>query len=175
MKFHHWFLAFMVAILFIIGLIWVSTPPPNATGILHPEYSTMLKSGSSVVESPTVKWLAYLFGLGILGLFAFPIVLATRKKSKEVNQKVNRILLIGFSLYALAFTLLTVVYWGNYGEELTVFGGLPISTAVMIYAVSFVPVLFTVVYVTQFDKWIITPAELEQFKKIVQNRQKQNQ
>lgn len=167
MKFPHWFLLFLLSFLFLTGLIIASTPPTNASGKAHSQFSSMQESGESVITSTFPKWLAYTFGAGIIGLFAFSAILGIRRGKKEKNPKIFQYLFIGFGLYFLMYALMLLAYQGyHYETAESYFLGFPIPTAWMLFGVGLIPFFMTYFYVTRFDEWVISPEEIEEFKKI---------
>ena len=46
-------------------------------------------------------------------------------------------------------------------------GGLPLPSALMVYGLAGTPLIFAVLYIMQFDTWILTPEDLEQFQSIL--------
>lgn len=168
-----WFFGFTLLFILIIVAIWLSPAVPGATGTLHPEFKTMLKSGNYTGGSSAIQWLSYLFGLGIIGIFAFCVFIGSRKKDKKIQSKIYRVLFIGFSAYILTFSLMVFSYW-NYQEtnSTNYFGGFPLPTAWMLYGMWFVPAIITSVYIFKFDDWVLTREEEKQFHEIVAARRK---
>ena len=168
MKQMPWFLVFLLFFLVLIGLLVLLPVPSNPAGGQHPEYQTMLKSGSSVVAITSSKWLAYAFGLGVLGLFGFSIFLGAQKNPKAKNRKIQNWLWVGTALYLLVYTLMVFSYWDYAQTDQPAFwGGFPAPTAWMLFGLGIVPILFTCIYVFKFKEWVITKEELEQFNELI--------
>ncbi len=168
-------LFFVFLILFgllIIGL-WASDVPENATGLTDSTYTTLNHSGDTVASNPTVKWLAYLFGIGIIGIFGFMVFIGGRKKEEAVRKKLYRILAIGISSLLVGYTMMVLSWW-NYVEtnSMDYFMGLPKPTAWMIFGIMFIPTIITFFYATKFEEWIYTPEDEKRFAEIMANRQK---
>lgn len=171
MKLFHWFLIFIAAFWLVIIALWVTPELPISTGETHPEYATMQKSGTSVATHPAVKLFAYLFGLGVLGVCCFCIMVGAGKRSPELTRLIRTRILVAFILIALVYSLMVFSYWSYSGSSSTsYFGGLPTPTAWMIYGVWFIPLTLAWIYVFKFDSWIITKEELERFQEIVAKR-----
>lgn len=164
-------LLLLIAVLAIIVALGFIPPVERATGILHPEYKTMLKSGNSVVQSTTVKWMAYLFGLAIFGIFALCALIGAHKKEAAKRKKINRILILGFTLCTIIFSLMVFSYW-NYDPSANAryFWGVPVPTAWMLYPLWFSPVIITLIFILRFDDFVINDEELVEFNRIVRAR-----
>lgn len=170
------FFVFLVAFLILIAALWIVPAPAAPTGQLHPEYSSMLKSGSSVAADSTVKWLAYLFGVGVIGIFGFCIVIGSRKKDQKIQQNLRRVIAFGIALYLIVYTLMLISYWQYYETGSQAFiAGFPIPTSWMIYGMWTAPAAITIFFVLKFDDWILKPEEIEAFHQIVAERRKREQ
>lgn len=170
------FLVWLIAFLILIACLWLVPGVPDATGGLHPEFKTMLKSGDSMADTPATKWMAYLFGLGIIGIFGFALVAGARKKEAVLDQKIRRFIIFTVLVYAVVFTLTTFSYWSYHqSNSMEYFGGFPKPTAWMLYGCWFTPLLLTITYYYKFQSWVITPEEEEQFDKIVKARREREQ
>ena len=164
MKLIHALLAVLVSLLLIILLAAVMPEVQDATGVPHPDhYNHETNKGMSVSKAninqvPHTRWLGYLFGLGVIGLFASFIFIGSRKKGRLTG--ISKWLTIGFGVYILAYTGMCVTHWNytNTGEA-NFFIWMPTTTAWMIYGVWFVPLIITVAYVIGFERWIISPEE----------------
>ena len=155
----------------LIAGLWIYQPLNVPTGQLHPEYSTMLRSGESVAADPLVKWMAYLFGLGIISIFALALLIGARKEDPGKQRGLSRALGWGLGAYFIVYTLFVIVYWQYAGEATTGFAlGFPIPTAMMLYALGFVPLVMTFVYLVKFRDWVLTEEEEERFKEIMANK-----
>jgi len=164
-------LVLLIAVLAMIVAMANVPPVQQASGILHPEYKTMLKSGNSVVISTPVKWLAYLFGLGILGIFTWFVFIGARKKQPEKRKRINRTLGIFFLFYVIIFSLMVFSYWDySVAEGNNYFWGFPIPTAWMMYPFWFSPIIITLVLIFRFDDYVINDEELAAFNALVKAR-----
>jgi len=171
MRVFHWLLLLLTVFAFILIAILCSDVPSGASGILHPEYSTMLKGGSSIAESTTVKWLGLFFGIGIMLFFVMGIFIGMDSRPKSIRNEARVPFLIGTALYLLVFIALTLAYWSLYDSGSSVYlGGFPLPTAILLYGVTFVPILFTILYVRNFHSWVLSSDELESFHEIKRKR-----
>ncbi len=160
----------LLGLLAIIIALWILPDIPQATSQLHPEFETMLKSGNSVAEQSSVKWLAYFFGLMILLVFVATIFIGARRKRSTGNLRYW--LMAGSIAYAITYHLSIMAYW-RYADatETQYFGGLPIPTAWAIYGIWSVPIVMTLVYVFRFDEWILDKQDMATFESLVDQRE----
>lgn len=166
-----WFLAILISFIFVIIGLWVTPVLEFPTGQLHPIFSTMLKSGSSVADGDTTKWLAYLFGLGIIGIFGAMIYVSTDIKNKTSRKKFRKLYAFCFFMYVLVYSLMVFSYWNYRAEGAGDFiMGFPKPTAWMMYGMWATPLILTLTYIFKFDEFVLTPEELEKFHKIVAAR-----
>ena len=170
MKIFHWFFIVLLAFTAIIVLAWFSTPPPGVSGTLHPEYQSMLKSGPSVASSPISKWLAYAFGLVILAVFGFCIAIGARRNDKI--GPIRNLLIGGFIGYIIIYTLAIFSYWDYVQAGTSIYVlAFPLPTAWVLYGIMLFPLFFMILYIWKFHDWVLTPEDLEKFKRIVEERQ----
>ncbi|MEM6963818.1 MAG: hypothetical protein AAF573_03565 [Bacteroidota bacterium] len=169
------FFILLIGFLALILTLRIIPAPENATGTVHPKFDTMLHGGTSVAADPTVKWLAYLFGLFVISVFAFVLFLGATKKDANLNTKIRRVFTFGFLAYTFVYTLMVFAYWKNYPSPSDDFIlGFPKPTAWMMYGMWFTPLIFTFVYIFKFKDWILTPEEEARFHEIVKARSKRN-
>ncbi len=168
-----WFFAFLAMFLILIAAIWLTPAVPGATGSLHPTFKTMLKSGDYAGGGVAIKWLSYLFGLGIIGIFGFCIFTGLKKKDGAIPRNMRLILFFGFTAYVIIYSLMVFSYWEFQQNDNPAFtGGFPVPTAWMLYGMWFVPAVITVTYIVKFDDWILTKEEEDRFHEIVAARRK---
>ena len=94
------------------------------------------------------------------------LTLGVRKRS----QRRGPFLVVG-ALFVLLFTLLILsdaAYARGESERLVL--SFPLPTALMLYGVYGIPVLFMVIYTVKFDSWILTPEDIERYHKLVKEK-----
>ncbi|RMG30843.1 MAG: hypothetical protein D6730_01980 [Bacteroidetes bacterium] len=162
------FFGWLILFGLLILLIWFSPLPEGATGSSHPVYSSMFKSGPSVALQAHSKYMAYFFGLGITCIFGLALFLGAWKNGQRLDPGLGRWLLAGMLLYMLAFTLTVGLYWQDLARETTPYVlGFPLPTAFMLFGIGSVPIIFTLIYILGFDKWILTPEEQKRFEELI--------
>lgn len=165
------FLIFLITFIILIITLWIVPTPKAATGTVHPEFSTLLKSSGNIVDIPLGRYLAYAFGLGVIGCFAFLLYVGTNKKNKEAQSGIRKVYWLTFIAYVFVYTL---TFWSylDYHDGISnnYFGGFPAPTAWMLYGMWFVPGILTLAYIFKFQNWILTEEEEAEFYEIVKAR-----
>lgn len=158
-------------LLIILALVFVE-PVEQASGKQHSEYGTMVQSVNSQFSSTAVKYLGFGFGLCIIGIFSLCLILGGKKANGKGFRK--RDIFLGMALYLLTYIGLVLSSWEYDMIEAPIIGGLPVSTAWMLYGIWFVPVVLIMLYVWGFERFVISPEEEAAFQKIVENRAAKN-
>jgi len=112
--FHVLLIVLLILLLIVAGLAY--TPQvANATGVPHPKFGANIMIGPSNIDQVWhTKWLGYLYGLSIIGVFWSFLTIGARKKGKRTI--IAKWIGLCFSLYILAYTLMTQSHW-RYTEE----------------------------------------------------------
>jgi len=98
-------LAVLICLLLIMGGLAFSPQVPAATGIPHPEFGTnILIAPNNIDQEPHTRWMGYLYGLGILGIFWSFLTIGTRKNGKKTVMV--KWISICFVLYILVYTMI---------------------------------------------------------------------
>jgi len=169
------FFGFLLAFGLLIVALWTSDVPQNATGFTDADYKTLLHSGQTVASTSTSKWLAYFFGIGIIGIFGFVLFMGGRKKEVGIRKQVYRVLAIGLTLYLLVYSAMVTSWW-NYVEtnSMEYFMGLPKPTAWMVFGMLLIPFFISYFYITKFEDWFYTEADEKRFAEIMANKKRRN-
>ncbi|MEM9723514.1 MAG: hypothetical protein AAGA10_29880 [Bacteroidota bacterium] len=164
-------LALLLVCLTLTGVLALLPPQVQPTGTIHPEYASLMRSGTSVWDSPIHKGIAIGFGVAILGLFGLTLYIGGYKQEDKKRKKIYTAFAVGMVAYYTVFFFLLSSY-GSYhiGENPTFFGGLPAPSAWMMYGIWFIPVLISGVYIVKFSDWVLSPEEHEAFQEIVRRR-----
>ncbi len=152
----------LVGMCLVLGYVLMTEEPPGAAGIPHPEYSSMQRGGDGVARHAPIFVAGWILGLlqifFLVGLLAFGAAKSKRFPFEE------RFLLGGAVVYAAFFTWMVTSYSSfaaSPSERLVL--SFPPPTALMLYGVGFVPLVFVALYVIRFEPWIIDDDELETF------------
>ena len=167
------FFGFLLAFGALIIAIWLSDVPINATGLTDATFPTLNRSGDTVASNPTVKWLSYLFGIGIISIFGFMVFIGGRKKEATTRKQLYQILGIGILLLLFVYTMMMRAWWSYVDtNSMDYFMGLPKPTAWMIFGIMLMPAFITFFYASKFEQWVYTEKDEERFAEIVANRRK---
>lgn len=155
----------------LIVTLWLSDVPENATGTTDATFRTLQRSGSTVATHPTTKWAAYGFGVCIISIFCLFLFVGGRKQQPNLRQKMYRVLSIGWGLYLLVLSLMVFSWWDYAVTNSTnYFLGLPKPTAWMVFGLLAAPSFIAFFYINQFEKWVYTPEDEQQFREIMERR-----
>lgn len=170
------FQAFFIFLLLVLGLIFLMYAfpiPQGSTGIPHGDIPTMLKGTNAVTQHSSSKYLSFFFGVGILGILTFCLLIGARKSN--VGRKIQYTVLAMIAVYFAGYVLMCQSYWSySLGNNDQFWGGFPIPTAFMLYWLWGCPLILTSVYIWKFDEWVISPDEIKEFKTIVEQRNKKS-
>ena len=163
-------LGLLIAMCAVVGWLAFSgdTPPRQAT--LHTEFpKTMLQGVPGTERQSGLGWFGLAFGVLEISFFTGCLLLGLRPSKSRVAV----FLLLG-TLHVSAFVLMFIAdYYYSLGELRGIFLGFPVPTALMIYGVGGVPLVFIILYVLCFDTLILTPSDLSKLTQIVQQRHSQ--
>ena len=153
MKVFHWFFILSFVFLLLVLALFFIPVTPGSTGMLHDKFQTMLHSGTDGRGSSL--FIGFFIGLLILGIFSFCIYLGIQRNGQP--GPLARWLWIGLAGYFVVFVVQILLY-RNYDpiNNSAFIAGYPIPTAWMIYAMWGYPIVFTIIYLLSFDKWIFT-------------------
>jgi len=156
----------------LIIALWLSDVPENATGLTDTTFTTLNKSGATVATNPSVKWLSYLFGVGIISIFGFMLFIGGRKKEATIRKKLYRVLAIGITAMLFVYTMLVLSWWDYAAtNNMDYFMGLPQPTAWMLFGIMLTPFFIALCYTTKFEAWIYTAEDEAKFAEIMAKRQ----
>jgi hypothetical protein len=119
----------------------------------HDEFDTLLTGGSGLERSDNILWLGAVFGLLQIGFFVCCLLFGIRRGG--VIGPAGRYIAAGAVLYGLAYVGLILSYRAYMADDvLTTFGSVPLPTAWMLYALAPIPLLFLLIFVFGFRKFV---------------------
>jgi hypothetical protein len=153
----------ILAALFIIGEAPVKLNAP------HPDYPDMLQGNPGIESQSHIKWLGYALAITQFCFIAALILFSLNKQGRL--KKLKTPLLIATALCITAFCLIMAAYWAfaRQGSG-DLFGGFPLPTALMLYALWPMQILFVIIYVMYYDKAIFTPEDADKFQAILNSQ-----
>ena len=163
-------LGLSLGMLLVTVITLMSAQPPGNRGLPHSIFpKTMLEGGSGVERLGPVRWLGLAFVLCQVGIYVSCLALRRSRRRVIIMATVGL-------LFAATFVALVVVdlFYAR-GELREVVAGLPWPTAIMIYGVCGVPILFIMLYTVFFDSWVMTPDELARIEALAARYQEQRE
>lgn len=176
MKLPHALLALLLAMAAVIAVaMLIGERPLDAEGVPighgwdHPVERVLLVGGDGAERIDRIWPLAVV--LGLLQYLFFVGLLRLGAGTKPAAARLNLPLSLGAGAVALMWIVLCWVYRGYTRDpDPGLIGSLPAPTAVMVYGIWFVPLVFIVIYITMFNTAIYTPADAEKFRQILAAR-----
>jgi len=164
--------ALLLGMCVVIGITLLSEPPENNHGFAHPKFAdSMLQGGDGRQRHESIRWMGLVYGALQIVFFVSCLVLGVRERSR-----CRLAFVLCGAVYLATFCLMVVAdhfYVGSQDPQL--FLGFPLPTAIMLYGVSGAPLLFLLMYVIQFDRWILKPEELRRFEELVREKRERKE
>lgn len=148
---------------------------PEAAGgqvAVHPDHPTLLQGGSGAERHGPILWLGW--GVGTLEILLFVAFLALGARRGASLRGLGKPLLWGTAAYLAVWTWLILAYRGYASRagdaDPSLFLALPAPTAIMLYVLWPVPVIFVVFFVAGFRRWVLTEEDQAAFERLVARR-----
>ena len=145
----------------------VSTPElGDVGGKPHERFSTMASGGSGSARHANVLWLGGFFGAAAIAYYVALMAFGARKDSSL--RGLGKPLAASFGV-ALAFWVWLLVSYARTmdGGAVSFFLTLPGPSAIMLYGLFPVTILFNLLYVIGYNRWILTEEDYQEYKRIV--------
>lgn len=162
-------LGLLLAIAAVLGVAIGLGEPPGATGAVHPDYATLLQGGSGADRTGPVLWLGWAFGALQIAFFTACFALGMRRPSGLGRLRTP--IAVGLVLYEIGWTALVLVY-ARFAQDPSpaLWGSLPAPTALMLYVLWPLPLLFMGIYLRHYDAYVLDDDALRQFRERVSRR-----
>jgi len=150
-----------------VGLLFFISEPPGGHGTAHARFADTMNQGSTGFDRlGGVRWLGLAFALLQAVFFVVVLFLGT----KERGSLRGWFAAVGF-LYLAMFTALVIAEAAYaQGSARDIVLGFPLPTAIMVYGVGGTPILFSMFYLLQFDRWILKPEDLQRIQELARQR-----
>ena len=150
----------------VVVVAFLIAEPADSHGFPHPDYPTMEQGGCGLERHGPILWLGWIFGVLEILFFVAAMALAARKR--EDLRGLGKPLLWGAVAYLAVWTLQVVAYRGYMTDpDPALFLAFPAPTAVMMYGLWGVPIIFMALYFFGFDRWILTDEDVEEFERLL--------
>ena len=137
----------------------------------HDQFATMSSGGSGVERHENVLWLGGLFGAVTLLFLVALMGFGARKGASSRGLHGPLLVSLALSLGAWVWLLVSYTHYLR-GDSETFFLALPAPSAVMLYALFPLTILFNLLYVVGFDRWVLTPKDYEDYERLLAQRGK---
>jgi uncharacterized membrane protein len=165
-----WLLLVLLLATCIVLAITLSIPQiPEGHDFTHPNYETMQRAPDGMERNGPVLWLGLSFAVLQFCIFACLMELSLNKQGRLSTFK--KPLLVGLLLNVGIFSLMMFAYriYARDGSG-PLIGSFPWPTALMLYGLWPMQIIFVIIYVWYFDRGIFTAQDLEKFQQIVKAR-----
>lgn len=165
-------LGLLLATCILIGVILSIPERPEGYDYTHPDYVTMQRGPDSMERHGGVIWLGLSFAVLQFCIFTCLIALSLNKQGRL--RKFKKPLLAGLLLNVGVFSLIIISYL-TYARDGTggLVGSFPQPTALMLYGLGPIQIVFAIIYILYFDRAIFTTEDLKQFQQLVKERRQQ--
>ncbi len=155
----------------VVGLLFYIEEPEGGHGAAHSRFArTMYQGDTGSDRLIGVRWLGLGFVLLQVTFFVVSLLLGTSHRGPVLGWFMISGLFYGATVGALIIA--ESVYAQGGARNIVL--GFPLPTAIMIYGVGGVPIIFSVFYVLQFDHWFLKPEDMQRIDELVEQR-RQNQ
>jgi hypothetical protein len=141
----------------------------GAYGVQHPEFESMKYGGSGSTRHGHMVWLGWAFGTLVL-MTAVSLMAFGARRGDRLGGLGPRFG-VAAAVFVAIFTWLVVAYIGYMNEPShRLFLGFPAPTAIMLYVFFPYCVVFNVLFVWSFNRWLLPPERLEAYQSLREAR-----
>ena len=165
-----WFILVLLIAMCVVLAITLSIPEkPQGYDFTHPDFTSMQRGPDGMERNGPVLWLGLSFAILQFCIFASLIALSLNKQGRL--SKFKKPLLVGLFLNIAVFSSIIIAYliYARDGTE-TLIGSFPWPTALMLYGLGPIQIVFAIIYIWYFDRAIFTAEDLEKFQQLVNAR-----
>ena len=137
----------------------------------HADHTEMHAGGSGELRHGHILLVGWLFAVLEVAIFVTLLSLGLRRRKDSGGQ--GWLLFFGGVVCAGVMTALFLSYRQYMtASEPSFLGPFPTPTSIMIFGIWLAPVIFVVLYVVFFDRWIVSEDDLKRFKHILEDRRR---
>ena len=157
----------LIALWLVLVTVMLSPEPKNSYEVAHPHFTEMDQGGGSGLERHgSILFLGFLFGSLVISLLVS--LLAFGAGTRGRNRFKPWIFLVGGLLFVGVFTMMCLAYRESLEvPEIAFIGPFPAATSWLVFGIWLFPLYFVRIYVLMFDRWFMTPQDLEMFNQLV--------
>jgi len=151
----------------ILLALWGLTSIEVQIGGGHEQFASMAQgsAGNAIINT---SYLSLFFGISTFTVLILSLLVGL---GARVNLKSSVVLIISGSI--MVFVLISIFFTYNQfiqSESLQLIHGFPLPTILIIYGIWIYPLVFTLLYVLNFKRWVISPDEIELFKEMIAHK-----
>ena len=182
-----WISVVILMALWVIVLVILFTPEaPNGHGLPHSTYQAMDQGGDGAERHKALLWSGWMFGSLLIAFLVSLLAWGMFRRSSNVettvaNQRTGTalhlwIFLIGGVLYEGVFGMMCLAYGDSltHPDDVVFLGPFPSSVSWLVFGMWLFPAYFIVLYVVLFDRYIVSPQNIQQVDELVR-RTRQNE
>lgn len=156
--------------MWIVTVITIQIPEVDGSrGTEHPTFANMSHGGSGIDRHAKVLWLNWAFG--ILTILILAVLIAFGARKKTALRGLERWLVMATIGCLFTWTWLVLSYRRYMTEDShTLFVALPPPSAIMLYVLLPISVLFSIFYVVGFKRWILSDEDLADYEHLLARR-----
>jgi hypothetical protein len=163
--------ATIVGMIGVVVALFLVPQVEGGNGVVHAEFSSMWHGGSGIARHGHVIWLGWL--LGVASMVMFVVLMAFGARKGERLRGLGPPLLAGTAVYLGAWTWLCLAY-ADYLKEAShpLVAALPVPTAIMLYVLFPVSVVFNLFFVIGFKRWILSPEDFARYQRLLTEKRR---
>lgn len=162
-------LAVLLALGIVVATLYGTPETAHQRGMPHPDHASMALGGSGEHRHQNVLALGFVFAALQVAFFVGLLLLGLRRGDGSTPGR-GAILLGGVAYLLVLGGLFRSYRRFMTSETYDLFLGFPHPTAWMLYGVWGVPLVFLLLYVVCFDRWIWNAQSRERFERLVAER-----
>ena len=157
----------VLAMTAVLGLAMLVPEVPDGHGLTHPEFPSMLQGGPGAERHAHILWLGWAFG--VLQVFLYTALMAFGVRKDGQLRGIGRPLLACAAVHIAVWSWLVLAYRGYMSEAThSLVFAFPLPTALLLYALWPLTVLFNLCFVIGFKRWVLTDEDFAQYQRLLE-------
>ena len=157
----------LLLVIAAVALLLLTPELGDVGGKPHEQFSTMVSGGSGSARHANVLWLGGLFGAASLVYFVALMAFGARKGASLRGLGKPLAASLGVALAFWVWLLVSYVRTMD-GGAVSFFLTLPGPSAIMLYGLFPVTILFNLLYVIGYNRWILTEDDYREYQRLVE-------
>ena len=146
-------------------------PDLQSGGVVHPEFPSMRHGSSGSEQHAATLWLGWVFGT--LTILYVGTSIAFGGRQRERLRGLGRPVLYALAVYLGVWTSLVITYRLYLGEEAhSLFLAFPAPTALMLYVLFPVSVVFNLYFVFGLKRWVLSDEDFAAYQRLLEQSRK---